>query len=236
MRPAARTTTAGSEPPLRQGMRLTQPEFHRRYEAYPEDVKFELIGGVVYMASPLSEQHGFQHTELIGAFVQYKTATPGTRQTGDATTILGKKSEPRPDLSLRILSDYGGQARVNDDGYLEGAPELIAEVSLSREDIDLGAKREDYQKAGVLEYLVVCLREQAIHWFDFRAGKEIRPRRGVYRSRVFPGLWIDGPALLAGDSARLIQAVQEGIATPAHARFVQRLARAHDRLSRRAQS
>ncbi len=28
-------------PPLRNGDRLTQPEFHGRYEAYPEDVKFE---------------------------------------------------------------------------------------------------------------------------------------------------------------------------------------------------
>jgi hypothetical protein len=30
---------------------------------------------------------------------------------------------------------------VNADGYLEGAPELVAEVSLSREAIDLGAKK-----------------------------------------------------------------------------------------------
>jgi len=231
MRPAAQTTTAESVPPLRHGMRLSQPEFHRRYLAYPEDVKFELVGGIVYMASPLSEEHGFQHTELVSAFVAYKNATPGTRQTGDATTILGKQSEPRPDLSLRILPEYGGQARVNDEGYLEGAPELIAEVSLSSEAIDLGAKREDYEKAGAHEYLVVALRERAIHWFDFRAGNEVRPRKGVYRSRVFPGLWINAPALLAGDGPRLMQTLQEGLATPAHARFVQRLARAHRRHS-----
>jgi hypothetical protein len=31
-------------PPLHNGDRLTQPEFHRRYEGYPEDVKFELKG------------------------------------------------------------------------------------------------------------------------------------------------------------------------------------------------
>lgn len=110
-----------------------------------------------------------------------------------------------------------------------GAPELIAEVSLSREGIDLGAKKEDYQTAGVAEYLVVALRERAIHWFDFRAGTEVRPRRGVYRSRVFPGLWLDGAALLAGDSARLIACLQQGLAAPAHARFVARLERARRR-------
>lgn len=237
MRPAERTTTAGSVPPLRHGMRLTQPEFHRRYLEYPEDdVKFELIGGVVYMASPLSEYHGSQHVELGTIFTLYKAATPGTRQTGDATTILSKESEPRPDLSLRILAEHGGQAKLSADGYVEGAPELIAEVSLSREAIDLGAKRADYEKAGVREYLVLCLASQTLRWFDFRSGNEIRPRRGVYRSRIFPGLWIDGPALLAGDSARLHQTVQQGIATPAHARFVARLERARQRLARRAQS
>lgn len=235
MRPAARTTTE-TQLPLREGMRLSQPEFHRRYEAYPEDVKFELVGGVVYMASPVSEEHGFQGTELITAFVLYKAATPGTRQTGDATTILGDQSEPRPDLSLRILWEYGGQSHVNEAGYLEGAPELIAEVSLSREAIDLGPKRQDYERAGVREYLVVAPRQQRLFWFDFRAGNELRPRRGTYRSRAFPGLWVNGPALLAGDSARLIQTLQEGTATPAHARFVTRLARARQRLQRGAQS
>ena len=38
--------------PLFNGDRMKQPEFHRRYEQYPDDVKFELIGGIVYMASP----------------------------------------------------------------------------------------------------------------------------------------------------------------------------------------
>lgn len=141
-----------------------------------------------------------------------------------------------PDLSLSILPEYGGQSRVTEEDYLAGAPELIAEVSLSSEATDLKAKREDYEKAGVHEYLIVALRQQRIHWFDFRAGDEIRPRQGVYRSRGFAGLWIDGPALLAGDSARLIQVVQEGIATPAHTRFVARLARTRQRLQRGASS
>ena len=54
-----------SEPPtLHNGDRLTQPEFHRRYEAYPEDAKFELIGGTVYMGSPLGETHSDYEDEL----------------------------------------------------------------------------------------------------------------------------------------------------------------------------
>ncbi len=115
---------------------------------------------------------------------------------------------------------------MNEEGIIEGPPELVAEVSHSREAVDLGAKRADYQRTGVREYRSVCLREQALHWFDFRAGGELRPtRRGVYRSRVFPGLWIDGPALLAGETLRLLGAVEKGVAGRPHAGFVARLAR-----------
>jgi hypothetical protein len=221
-------------PPLRDGQRLTQREFHRRYLMCPEHVKAELIGGVVHMASPLGERHGDRHVNLGGVLFLYQAATPGARGVDNATTILGEQAEPQPDVSLRILAEYGGQARTNADGYLEGAPELLAEVADSNEALALGPRRADYQQAGVREYLVVCLRQQAIHWLDFRAGGELQPtRRGVYRSRVFPGLWVDGPALLAGNGPRLIEVVQRGIASRQHAAFVERLARAQRRLARR---
>ncbi len=219
-------------PPLRDGQRLTQKEFHRRYQAYPEDVKFELIGGVVYMASPLHQPHAKCHIDLGTIINVYHAATQGTEAVDNATTILGGSAEPQPDVSLRVLAEYGGQAWVNEDRIIEGPPELIAEIADSSEPFDLGPKRIDYHRQGVLEYLVVCLQQQAIHCFDFRAGGELgRTRKGVYRSRIFPGLWIDGPALLAGDTAQLLQVVQEGIASRQHSAFVKRLAKAHRRLS-----
>ena len=64
-------------PLLCNGDRMKQLEFHRRYQAYPEDTKFELIGGVVYMASPTRATHGLFTAELCGAFYTYKASTPG---------------------------------------------------------------------------------------------------------------------------------------------------------------
>src|SRR5437773_8207990 len=90
-------------PPLYTGDRLTQAEFHRRYEAYPEDVKFELIGGVVYMASPLRRPHGRYSIHLETVLGIYEASTPGIEGLDNATTILGEFSEPQPDLTLRIL-------------------------------------------------------------------------------------------------------------------------------------
>lgn len=222
-----------SLPPLAPGQRLTQPEFHRRYEMYPEDVKFELIGGVVYVASPLRWRHG-NYDSLLGTVLGlYVIDTPGIESAHNATMILGGRSEPQPDQTLRILPEYGGHSRLTPDGYVEGAPEFFAEIAYSSRDIDLGGKRQDYQRAGVLEYLVACIAEQELHWFHFPSDRPIRPtRQGVWKSRVFPGLWVDGPGLLARDMRRLAEAVRAGLASRGHAAFVKRLEAARRKSSR----
>jgi len=212
---------------------MKQPEFHRRYQAYPGDVKFELVGGVVYMASPLRRPHGIYHPKLSQALATYESGTPGVELSDNATVILSEESEPQPDLALRILTECGGRSRVNADEYYEGPPELLAEIAHSSRAIDMNQKRDDYAQAGVLEYLVLCVEEREVHWSHFPSRRMIRPdRAGVARSRVFPGLWIDVAALLERDGSRLVAAVQQGLAAPAHAAFVKRLEKARKRRSR----
>jgi Uma2 family endonuclease len=218
-------------PPLVEGDRMKQPEFHRRYEAYPEGVKFELIAGIVYMASPLRWPHGNYDMKLGLVLELYASGTPGVEGAHNATTILSAESEPQPDSALRLLPEWGGQSRLDAGRYVQGAPEWLAEIAYSSRDIDLREKRDDYQQAGVVEYVVLCIEEQELHWFHFPSGRPIKPNRaGIYRSRVFPGLWVDGRALLARDSPRLIAVVQQGLASREHARFVKRLRAAHDKL------
>lgn len=211
-------------PFLVNGQRMKQPEFHRRYEACPPHEKWELIGGIVYMASPLRYPHGNYDFSLGGALAVYAAGTAGVEGAHNVTSILGEESEPQPDLALRIATAYGGRSQVNQEAYLEGPPELIAEIAYSSLDIDMHRKREDYEAAGVIEYLVLSIEEQQLHWFDFPTSRMIRAnRQGVYHSRTFPGLWIDGPALLAGNPGRLIEVVRQGLDSPEHARFVRRL-------------
>ncbi len=206
------------------GDRLTQPEFHRRYEAQPADDRFELIGGVVYMASPLGLPHGTSHTRLSLVLSHYQAATLGTEHADNTTVILGEESEPQPDSLLLILPEYGGQTRLHRKKYILGAPEFVAEVAHSTRAIDLNQKKVDYQRGGVKEYLVVCLEEEELHWFSFKPRKRISPdSRGIFRSHAFPGLWLDGPALLERDSNRLLQTLELGLATPEHAAFARKL-------------
>src|SRR5262245_33360043 len=116
-------------PPLRHGERLTQPEFHRRYEAHPDRTKFELIGGVVILASPVSNPHGRFETLLAYVFASYVGATPGTDAMSNVTNVLSQQqSEPQPDLTLRILPSHGGRTRDVGD-FTHDGPELVAQVS-----------------------------------------------------------------------------------------------------------
>ena len=209
---------------LDNGDRMTQAEFHRRYLAYPEDVKFELVEGVVYMASPLRRDHGKYHVQLGILLELYESETPGVEVLDNVTTILGEESEPQPDLALRVLSAYGGRSRETDDDYIEGPPELIAEVAYSTRSIDMHQKRRDYERAGVREYLVLCVEEAALHWFRFKPRVElVADKRAVYRSRVFPGLWLDSAAIFARDRAQAVKTLRDGLASPEHAAFVRKL-------------
>jgi Uma2 family endonuclease len=212
-------------PLLQNGDRLSQAEFHRRYEAMPPEFRAELVGGIVYVTSPLRwEPHGTYTYKLSYILNLYEENTPGVEGAENATIVLGAESEPQPDLALRVLPEYGGQSRLDEEGYLHGAPELIIEVAHSTVALDMHRKMEDYQQAGVIEYVVMCVTEEEFHWFRLRGGQRLKPdAQGIYRSRVFPGLWIDGPALQARDGKRLHEVLKQGLASPEHARFVQRL-------------
>jgi Uma2 family endonuclease len=217
---------AGALPPLQHGERLDQKTFHARYEAMPPETRAELIGGVVYiMSSPLKRPHGRTHGTLMHWLVEYEYATPGVESFDNATNILGEASEPQPDACMLINVPGVGQTHEEEE-YIVGAPELVAEVAASREAIDFREKRDDYERAGVKEYLVVALRQARVVWFVLRGGRfeELAPGPdGLLRSEVFPGLWLDPEALLRRDGLRLTAVLQQGLATPEHAAFVARL-------------
>jgi Uma2 family endonuclease len=227
MQSAARFRTRKKLPPLENGDRLDQKEFHARYKAMPEGVRAELIGGIVYMASPQKARHGRHQHKVLHWLGEYEVNTPGTEVLVNPTTILSEEGEPEPDGCLLILPECGGQTHEDPEEYIVGAPELIAEVSWSSESIDLNAKKTDYEKAGVREYVVVALRMKQVFWFVRRRGK-FKPLPAdpddIIRSETFPGLWLDPAALLRRDMKRVLAVVGQGLASPEHAAFVAKLA------------
>lgn len=222
----ATTTATGSIPELVDGDRLTAAEFERRYLASPQIRKAELIDGVVYVASPVSDDHGPAHGDLVGWLQLYRFWTPFLICSIEGTIRLDDRNQPQPDVHLRIAPGHGGLAARTDDFYVEGSPELVAEVSVSSKSIDLNQKLDVYRRAGIPEYIVWRVLDCAIDWFILREGRYDRlpiGPDGLYRSEVFPGLWLDPEALIRGDLTAVFQAVQRGLATPEHADFVANL-------------
>jgi Uma2 family endonuclease len=217
--------TERAVPPLRAGQRMNVEEFMRRWEAMPELKFAELIDGVVYMPSPLTGDHGHYDNRMAGMFFNYIAATPGC-DAGCQATWLMLKGAPQPDNYLWIRSDYGGQSTMQGK-YHAGAPELAAEVCLTSAAYDLGVKKDLYRRAGVHEYVAVLIEEQEVRWHRLIQGEYelLRPdARGVFRSREFPGLWLDTRALWQDDLARLLRTLDRGIKSEAHAAFVKKLA------------
>jgi Uma2 family endonuclease len=214
-------------PPLETGDRLSRDEFERRYDAMPGLKKAELIEGVVYVPSPVrTDQHAEPHFNMIGWLSHYQWSTPGVRGADNASARLDISNMPQPDICLFIDPARGGQARISDDGYLEDAPELVAEVAASSVSYDLTLKFEVYRRNGVREYLVWRVQDREIDWFMLKGKKFVRlplGKSGLYQSKVFPGLWLDPAALIQGDTPALHAALQRGLASREHADFVARL-------------
>ena len=215
-------------PALESGDHLSRCEFERRYEAMPALKKAELIEGVVYVGSPVRvDVHGRQHGMVMTWLGVYTAATLGVDLADNATVRLDLDNEPQPDALLRLEPAAGGRSRVDQDGYVEGPPELVVEVAASSVSIDRHKKLQVYRRNAVQEYVLWRVLDGTVEWFALQAGEYVTLRqdeRGVVHSAVFPGLCLAVPALLAGDLAAVLAAQQAAFGQDEHRTFVERLA------------
>ncbi|MEQ8467163.1 Uma2 family endonuclease [Coleofasciculus sp. E1-EBD-02] len=214
-------------PALESGDRLNRYEFERRYNRMHSLKKAELIEGVVYLPAALRfRSHGQPHANLILWLGNYQVATSGIELGIEPTVRLDLDNEPQPDAVLLIDENAGGQARLSEDDYIEGAPELVAEIAASSVAIDLHDKKRAYRRNGVQEYIVWQVCERRLDWFYLQQGEYVSlpvDDGSVIRSRVFPGLWLAAGDLLAGNMATVLSVLQEGLASPQHKAFVKQL-------------
>src|SRR5262245_23327857 len=119
-----------TEPPasLESGDNLTREEFHRRYLTRPDIKKAELVEGIVYVGGRVrAREHGQPNAAIAGWLGFYAAYAPEVHCGLHATVILDERNEVQPDV-LAWRPEFGS-ARLTEDGYLEGSPELIIEVA-----------------------------------------------------------------------------------------------------------
>jgi len=219
-------------PLLYNGQRLDRDEYYRRVELWSAQGRdprgIERLEGVVYMPAAIRfEQHAEPQGFLIAWLGVYAAATSGVQFGGNATARLDPDNDPEGDAILRIRPEFGGQSRIDRRGYIDGPPELTAEIAGSSTQRDLEVKLEVYRRNGVCEYLVWETIAEELYWFALEDGNYVRllpDPDGILRSRVFPGLWLDVQALLRGDLATVLSVAQHGVASDAHREFLATLA------------
>jgi len=212
--------------PLEEGDCVLWPEFERR-AALTSERKLELIDGVVYVGPPVSFDHGAPHSLLNMWLGVYSAGTRGTAVASDTTLRLDMKNAPQPDVGMGIRREAGGRLRLDEKGYIVGGIELIAEVAKSTSSKDLHKKKEAYETHGCLEYVVYVVHTRSVVWFvqEESGYVPLEPdERGILRSRVFPGLWLDARGLTELDGAKILETLREGLATKEHVAFAGDLA------------
>ena len=192
------------------GDRLSREEFLARWEQMPALKKAELIDGVVYMPSPVSKGHGRFDTIVQMLLNVYAARTPGCEPLSNATWLM-LESAPQPDTCLYRVAEADA-GTVQD--LAAGSPELIVEVTMSSRSYDLGPKLALYQRAEVPEYVALLVEEQRIEWRVLEKGsyRLMAPDAdGVFRSKVFPGLWLDSAAFWRKDRLKLLAVLEQGL-------------------------
>lgn len=219
-------------PPLRDGERLTRAEFLRRWDAMPDLKRAERVEGVVrLMPSPVSVAgHARPHGRIATLIGLFEIATPGVMAYSDGTTHVDGDNDYQPDVALAILPEFGGQLAWSGE-YVDGAPDLVVEVSKASARRDRTVKRNVYRRNGVKEYLIWQPSKREFQAFRNVAGEFLPhvPAKGVWRSEAFPGLRLNIAALAAGGGAAALATVQAGIASPEHAAFVAELSQRRKR-------
>lgn len=188
MKKRVRATQEAYGPAVLTGVHVTEEEY---LEICDEDLKAELIGGVLVVSTPASVRH-----EQLQGFLQ--ALLRAHAEAHGLGTVLGSRTPMRledeyfePDILFVAQNRLERLGPVS----LDGPADLVVEiVSPDSRALDRVVKRRAYEKHGVREYwLIDPERESAVFYVLEKTNynyKEIPAEEGICRSRTVPGFWL----------------------------------------------
>jgi Uma2 family endonuclease len=158
--------------------------------ALEEDVKAELLDGVMVVHSPEKTRHEQEFRFLFVLMNLFAYAHHWGEVLGSMATVhLGECRKVKPDIAAVRLE----RAHIITEDAIEGVPDLVLEiVSESTRRYDFGEKRKVYEEAGVPEIWLVDF-ERKVVMVVRRVGRRYRSEaksRGILRSQVMKGFWL----------------------------------------------
>jgi Uma2 family endonuclease len=168
--------------------KVTFEEFCR---LVPDGQKADLIGGVIYMASPDNWEAATLFGLLFRVIADFIDLYDLGVVLGPRVAFrLGKREGPEPDIGF-LRKERVHLARR---GYVDGPPdagfEIVSPDSVER---DYVRKRHQYREAKVPEYWIIDEVNHLVTLLRLDARgryRVVRPRNGRYMSRVLPGFFL----------------------------------------------
>jgi Uma2 family endonuclease len=154
--------------------------------------KADLINGAIYMASPdniIANKLCLWLVNLISFFVD--DLDLGDVFVSRVALRLDDLNSPEPDIVF-LSKEHRSRIRR---GFILGAADLAIEiVSPDSVERDYETKRLLYEAAGIPEYWIIdeFKRRITLHRLDNRGKyREVRAQKGIFRSQVIAGFWLD---------------------------------------------
>ena len=176
---------------------------YKDYLTWPDDIRCEIIDGVVYMMSPAPI---LAHQDVAGEiFYQAKQALQGKTCRALIAPLdvrLPRNNEADEDSDIVVQPDVMVVCDPNklDKRGVRGAPDWVVEVlspkTASRDQIE---KRRIYERHGVLEYWLVHPTDRVLTIYRLKEGEYGKPDiyelQGSTAVGILPDVHIDWDAL-----------------------------------------
>ncbi len=167
-------------------------DFDEFCELIPDGQKADLLGGVIYVASPDSIRSNTINKFLVCLIDYYIAARniDGFIFMSRVACRLSKFYAPEPDVGY-VRPE---RAALVEETRINGAPDIVVEiVAHDSRDRDYGLKRDAYEEAGVEEYWIIDPLQKRCEFLRLVDGAyEVVPleRNTIFRSSVIPGFWL----------------------------------------------
>lgn len=147
---------------------------YQDYLQLPEDKRYEIIDGDLFMVPSPHESHQRILVALTSVFLNHvKRNNLGSVYCAPFDVLFSEEDIVQPDI---IFVSHENRKIITKDN-IKGAPDLIVEVlSPSTSKRDMGIKKKLYARHGVREYLVVDPEHENVELFLLR-GKEFEGKR-----------------------------------------------------------
>jgi hypothetical protein len=177
-----------------------------------------------HLAQPMTIGESATLTDFAMCVNHYRLSTPGMHVCVHVPVQLDENTRITPGLIAPIGSGKHMQCEPVKYDYFAGPPNFVFDVFRADQRDVYEYRRQLFEDAGVIEYVVWITGDRRPIWHRSEGGKYVSIDSdidGVIRSTSLPSLWIPTAALAARDFWSIMASTSQGVTRRGHRDFMQ---------------